>query len=113
MEMVYYDGNSNYHMRNGTIPTSTLARRHHWPDIVGFGGINKLAEEALRAIQRHWRATRNIARRRAAYHIQYFAGVNFRWVHLLNYDYYDETNIPRIRKFNRLRTALRPQGYNN
>ena len=75
--------------------------------IVGFGGINKLAEEALRAIQRHWRATRKIARRRAAYHIQYFAGVNFRWVHLLNYDYYDETNIPRIRKFNRLRTALR------
>ena len=72
--------------------------------IVGFGGISILAEDALRAIQRHWRATRNIARRRAAYLIQFVARGALAPDFLLGYD---ETNIRRIRKFNRLRTALR------
>ena len=45
--------------------------------IVGFGGMNKHAEEALRAIQRRWRVARDIARRRAAYNIQdAFRGAN-------------------------------------
>ena len=77
--------------------------------IVGFGGINILAENALRAIQRHWRATRNIARRRAAYLIQFVA---------IGYDksypglpYEDTGSIERIRRFNRLRTALRGKNF--
>ena len=81
--------------------------------IVGFGGMNKHAEEALRAIQRRWRAARNIARRRAAYIIQdTFRGVN----HIMTPLGYlfelslggDETGgIRRVRRFNRLRAALR------
>ena len=78
--------------------------------IVGFGGINILAENALRAIQRHWRATRRIARRRAAYFIQYIAiGYDKSYPELpyeLN-SYERRDSIARIRKFNRLRTALR------
>jgi hypothetical protein len=64
--------------------------------IVGFGGMNKHAEEALRAIQRRWRVARKIARRRAAYLIQDAV-----------HNVHDETGIPRIRRFNRLRAALR------
>jgi len=65
--------------------------------IVGFGGMNKHAEEALRAIQRRWRVARKIARRRAAYLIQ----------DAFHNDVHDETGIPRIRRFNSLRAALR------
>jgi hypothetical protein len=61
--------------------------------------MNKHAEEALRAIQRRWRVARNIARRRAAYLIQ-DAFHDELAIH-------DETGIPRIRRFNRLRAALR------
>ena len=71
--------------------------------IVGFGGMNKHAEEALRAIQRRWRVARNIARRRAAYHIQdAFHGLvsRFPW-YFTTQDVpghvgHDETGIPRI-----------------
>ena len=81
--------------------------------IVGFGGMNKHAEEAKRAIQRRWRVARNIARRRAAYHIQDAFRVGYRLVaispigYLFQLAIHDETGIPRIRRFNSLRAALR------
>ena len=80
--------------------------------IVGFGGMNKHAEEALRAIQRRWRVARNIARRRAAYNIQDAFRGGIPTGSILGYLFHlglgvDETGIPKIRRFNRLRAALR------
>ena len=80
--------------------------------IVGFGGINIRAETALRAIQRRWRAVRNIARRRAAYIIQFRAiGYDKSYPELAYEDQYRNDLftdlLVRIRRFNRLRTALR------
>ena len=66
--------------------------------IISLGGLNRVAEAALRRIQLTWRRLRNIARRRAAYMIQdAVRGERER----------DIAGLSRVRRYNARRAALR------
>ena len=77
--------------------------------IISLGGLNRVAEAALRRIQLTWRRLRNIARRRAAYMIQdAVRGERWRvWGGFGSERERDTAGLSRVRRYNARRAALR------